>query len=142
MLSFLYILQSLGWLLYAGPMLAFAILVWLRPSSVDSFQKWGVGFGLALAVWIYTSISIQYIQTGSFYPDVESNPWMIAAFVMWISNIKLEIWTLDPIRKKNDQSATQKKHSFTYLQRHLVFHALSVMTVHVLFSMHFIEKLY
>lgn len=132
MLSLLTIIQSIGWLLYAGPMIAFAILVRLQPSSIEIFQKWGVGFGLSLAVWVYTSIAIQYLDHATFYPDLKSNLWIVAAIVMWISNIKLEIWTLDPIRKKNDISLDSLGAAQQKLKNHLAVHALFVVTVHVL----------
>ena len=132
MVSILPILQSLGWLLYAGPMIAFAILVRIQSSSIDSFQKWGVGFGLSLALWVYTCIAIQYVHHSTFYPDIQSNPWIPAAIVMWISNIKLEIWTLDPIRKKNDISLESLNHAQQKLKNHLAIHALFVIAVHVL----------
>ena len=135
MLSLL-ILQSLGWLLYAGPMIAFAILVQLHPTSIESFQKWGVGFGLSLAVWIYTSIAIQYIAHSTFYPDLTSNPWIIVAIGMWISNIKLEIWTMDPIRKKNDISSDSLIIAQKKLKTHLALHAIFVMAVHILHTPH------
>ena len=132
MVSILPILQSLGWLLYAGPMIAFAILVRVQPSSIDSFQKWGVGFGLSLALWVYTCIAIQYVNHATFYPDLQSNPWIPAAVVMWVSNIKLEIWTLDPIRKKNDISLESLNAAQQKLKNHLAVHALFVLAVHVL----------
>jgi len=132
MVSLLPILQSLGWLLYAGPMISFAILVHVQKSSIDSFQKWGVGFGLSLAMWIYTSIAIQYTQHATFYPDLQSNPWIAVALLMWISNIKLEIWTLDPIRKKNDISSEDLQRAHKKLKNHLAVHALFVVLVHIL----------
>ena len=132
MLSLLPILQSIGWLLYAGPMISFAILVRFQPASIESFQKWGVGFGLSLAVWVYTSIAIQYMDHATFYPELQSNPWIIAAIVMWISNIKLEIWTLDPIRKKNDSSSASLLLAEQKLKNHLAVHALFVIAVHLL----------
>ena len=135
MLSLLPILQSIGWLLYAGPMIAFAILVRFHPSSIESFQKWGVGFGLSLAVWVYTSIAIQYMDHATFYPELQSNPWIVAAIIMWISNIKLEIWTLDPIRKKNDISSDSLLHAEQKLKNHLTLHALFVIAVHLLQSL-------
>lgn len=133
MLPFLYTLQSLGWVLYAGPMIAFAILIHIQPTCTEHFQRWGVGFGVSLTIWIYSSIAIQYVHTGSLYPDISSNPWIIAAFIMWISNIKLEIWTLDPIRKKNDISSDQLEISRKNLNTHLTFHALFIVTVQILY---------
>ena len=132
MLSTLSVLQSLGWLLYAGPMIAFAILVRVHTPSVESFQKWGVGFGLSLTLWIYTSIAIQYFNNATFYPDLSSNPWIIAGITMWISNIVLEIWTLDPIRKKNEISSDALQKSQQRLKNHLAIHAFFVLLVHIL----------
>ena len=130
MISILSLLQSIGWTLYAGPMIAFAIMAYTNRSSISTFQHWGVGFGLSLTLWIYTTIALQYLKNGVFYPDLQTNWWIIVAFIMWISNIKLEIWTLDPIRKKNERTPQELKQAERTLRTHLSIHALLVLIVH------------
>lgn len=134
MISILTILQSLGWALYAGPMIAFAIMIHTKKPTIPIFQLWGVGFGLSLALWIYTTIALQYAAEATFLIDIRSNIWILAAFIMWVSNVKLEIWTLDPIRKKNTKTIVQLQQAERTLKIHLSIHALLVVLVHVLFS--------
>ena len=132
MISLISNIQSLGWALYAGPMIAFCIMVHTNKSSIPIFMHWGVGFGLALTTWIYSSITLQYLSAGHFFPDLSQNSWMIAAFLMWVSNIKLEIWTLDPIRKNKDKTLEGQEKSIQYLKRHLIIHALLIVSVQFL----------
>ena len=132
MLLLLSTLQSLGWLLYAGPMLAFAVMVFTNKNTISCFTHWGVGFGLSLTLWIYTTIALQYLNQGNFEPILSKNMWIPLAICMWISNIKLEIWTLDPIRKKNDKTAEEQEIAIRSLQMHLVVHSMLILSVHTL----------
>lgn len=132
MIPLLSVLQSLGWALYAGPMIACTIMVFTNKNTIPIFMHWGVGFGLSLATWIYATIALQYALHHNFYPALSENIWIIVAICMWISNIKLEIWTLDPIRKKNDKTEEEQENAIHSLQKHLVVHSLLILTVHVL----------
>ena len=132
-IEFLYVCQNLGWTVYAGPMIAFAVLSYIHPHFYTPFSHFGVGFGLSLTLWIYSTIGIQYLSEGHFFPSLTDNPWLIAAFVMWISNIKLEIWTLDPIRKHKEAILPQKH--MRSLRAHLSVHALLIALVEILFAL-------
>ena len=134
MIEFLYVCQNLGWTIYAGPMIAFSVLSYIHPQFYQLFSRFGVGFGLSLAVWIYSTIAIQYLSEGHFFPSLTEKPWLIAAFVMWISNIKLEIWTLDPVRKNKEEILPQKY--MRSLRAHLSVHALLIALVEVLFALY------
>ena len=133
MIEFLYICQTLAWTVYAGPMIAFCILSYLNPNFYKLFSQFGVGFGLSLTVWIYSTIVIQYLSEGHFFPSPQENPWLIAALIMWVSNIKLEIWTLDPIRKNKDPILPQKY--MRSLRSHLSVHTLLIALVEILFAL-------
>jgi len=130
MIEALTVCQSIGWTLYAGPMLAFCIMAYTNNNFYKSFSHFGVGFGLALTLWIYSSIALQYLSDGHFYPNIKEALWIPAALLMWISNIKLEIWTLDPIRKNKSPALKQHIRS---LRMHLTLHSLLIISVHILF---------
>ena len=87
--------------------------------TLTSFQKWGVGFGLSLTVWIYSTIIITYIEKGGFHIDADEVLWTSFAFLMWVSNIILEIWTLDPIRKKESKTQEEQIKAEKKLKTHL-----------------------
>ena len=132
MLEILLFTQLLGWLLYAGPMIALTTLFLYDRSAAETFQKWGVGFGLSLTLFVYSSIGLQYLKAGHFYPTFDEKPWLVPAFLMWISNIKLEIWTLDPIRKRKDKTESELSQAHTHLRNHLLVHSLLILVVQVL----------
>lgn len=133
MLEILYVCQTIGWTLYAGPMIAFSIMAYTDKNFYKSFSHFGVGFGLSLTLWIYSTIAIQYLSQGHFFPNIRENLWIPVAIVMWISNIKLEIWTLDPIRKSKEPIVPS-----IYLQSlrsHLTIHASLIALVQILFAL-------
>ena len=133
MLEILYVLQTLGWTLYAGPMIAFSIMLYTNKESYKSFSHFGVGFGLSLTLWIYSTIAIQYLSKGHFFPELGENLWIPVAIAMWISNIKLEIWTLDPIRKSKDPIVSSIH--LQSLRSHLTIHAALIALVQILFTL-------
>lgn len=106
------LLRDLGFLLYAGPMVAFtALVLWAgrahpRPwEVVRTYRSWGPGFGLAMGATVLGALSLHYLHHGAFRwswdstgAQVELAAWLCFG-VLWASNIKLEIWTLEPLRK-------------------------------------------
>ena len=140
MIPFLLFLRDFFWLLYAGPMIAFTLLIVLTPISaqpqlrarIRAFQSWGPGFGIALGLCIYSAVAGFWMQNGDFdLPWQTSSEQLFSSGVlvglcMWISNIKLEIWTLDPIRKKDDVDLSSYVESVPPLKKHLVVHSLMV----------------
>lgn len=127
------------WMLYAGVIIAFALTT-IRPVDhrefLNAFRAMGVVLGLSFGGTILSSIAITWIQRGSFFPEttIEAVGWGVG-LLLWISNIVLEIWTLDPIRKhalgilppERDIQALERK-TLTHVRLHA---GLCLMT-HVL----------
>ena len=106
------LLQNIGFLLYAGPMVAFAILVAVRDRTglapweiLRVYRAWGAGFGLSLGATVFGGLARYWLDHGSFTWgwDTPAETITLATFVaflvMWASNIKLEIWSLEPMRR-------------------------------------------
>ena len=107
------VLEHLGFLLYAGPMVAFTVLVVLaeripdtRPwELVRAYRAWGGGFGLALGACILGMLSGRWLDRGAFTwawgtsAEQLDLAYSLLFLLMWASNLFLEIWTLDPLRK-------------------------------------------
>lgn len=142
-------LQDLGFLLYGGPMVAFTVLVAvayrlpnLRPwDVVRVYRAWGAGFGLSLGATVLGGLVRYYLEHGSFtWPtDTPEQQATLATFLcflaMWASNVKLEIWTLEPLRKLDkggDPDAEAWRAPHARLARHMVVHSALVLGAAVL----------
>lgn len=104
---------ALGAAAYAGPMLAFAVLINARgripnlPTAavVRVARAWGPGFGIALGAAVFGALTLHYGERGRFAwgpsagGDVRELACWSAGLLLWISNIQLEVWTLEPLRK-------------------------------------------
>ncbi len=140
------LLQNLGFLLYGGPMVAFAILViaayqipGVKPwDVVRIYRAWGAGFGLSMGACVLGGLSLYYLRNGSFTWGWETPQervvlgTFLSFFLLWASNIKLEIWTLEPLRKLDkgepiDEEAWAVAH--TRLARHMARQAVLVFIV-------------
>ncbi len=140
------LLQNLGFLLYGGPMIAFAILVaaayqipGVKPwDIVRVYRAWGAGFGLAMGATVLGGLTRYYLKHGSFSWGWETAQervvlaTFLAFFLLWASNIKLEIWTLEPCRKLDreggiDEAAWAVAHA--RLARHMLRQAVLVFIV-------------
>lgn len=102
-LLYLTLFRDVCWTLYAGVILAYAINSIRTTSPTDfltSFRSVGVILGLSFGGTILSSIVLYWFTRGSYFPTstLEMVGWGIG-FALWVSNIILEIWTLDPIRK-------------------------------------------
>jgi hypothetical protein len=140
-------LRDVGFTLYGGPMVVWAVLLATRGRlhSVDAasiirvFRAWGPGFGLALGACVLGALGSRYLQTGTFiwYFDTAGGRLDAGAWgfflAMWISNIKLEIWTLDPLRKLDGEQGITDPEAYETsarrLQSHLMVHSLLVLIV-------------
>lgn len=150
MLNLAHVLQNLGFLLYGGPMVAFAILVAAARTIphmhvwdvVRTYRSWGAGLGIALGACVFGGLLRFYLLFGGFlsvWDQPEASAWLPTFgvfFVMWASNIKLEIWTLDPLRKL-DQNGTIKDEAayaiaHAALARHMSAQAAMVAIIVVL----------
>ena len=103
-LQSLEVIREVAWSMYLGLMLAFAILSVFSEFDLPDYLKWfskfGVVLGLSLGATLLPSIVLVWFERGSYYPQgTLETVGVTIGFVMWISNIILEIWTLDPIRK-------------------------------------------
>ena len=111
------LLQDLGFLLYAGPLVAFSVLIILcgRISTlpphavVRTYRAWGPGLGISLGACILGAAWGYWQDNGAFTWSCATSEqcWIIAVhgtfLLAWISNIKLEVWTLEPLRKLVEQ---------------------------------------
>jgi hypothetical protein len=143
------ILRDLGFLLYAGPMVAFTVLV--RMSSriphlapwdvVRVYRSWGPGLGLSLGACVFGALVAKWLTDGAFswpFDDAHrlSSIGWLTFLAMWISNIKLEIWTLEPTRKldKNGQIADEAafRAALGPLSRHMIVHSALIVAIVIL----------
>ena len=147
-----HILQDLGFILYAGPLLAFCVLITLAPrlegltihGVVRTYRAWGPGLGLALGACILGALTGEWLDRGEFSWSLHSatEQWRSAAhglFVAaWVSNIKLEIWTLEPLRKLDSAAPADPPDSSAYaaaaeaLRTHMAVHSALILGVAVL----------
>lgn len=131
-------------------MVAFAILVSLGdrlPSLapwdvVRVYRAWGAGFGLSLGACILGGLSGYWLRTGSFaWGFGTSEEALISAtflvfFAMWISNLFLEVWTLEPLRKLDQNGVIKDEAAYragaSKLSRHMLAQALLAASVAIL----------
>ena len=140
----LLIIRNFTWMLYAGPMIGFCLLLFVTPAHnrvtrVQTFQAFGPIFGISLGLCIYAAIAHHWIVYEHFYMSWETqksqimNAGVLCGLAMWISNIKLEVWTLDPFRKISPDTEQDKyKKLIPSLQNHLVVHVLLVIGTTIL----------
>ncbi len=97
-------LEIVGFWVYATPffLLAALSIPKIRLERLCPFMSLGPLIGLSLGGCILGALSGIWMDHETFSWDHSSNSEMglhITFFMMWVSNIKFEIWTLDPIRK-------------------------------------------
>ena len=142
---FAHTLRDLGFLLYGGPMVAFAILmVWdelqgrtLAATTTRVFRAWGPGFGLSLGATVLGALSGRWLTHGTFSfsmstgaETIDTIAWCLF-FLLWLSNIQLEVWTLHPVRGADPNDTPPDAALFPAacrrLRRHVVLQACLVM---------------
>ena len=150
LLTLALLLRDLGFLLYGGPLVAFAILLLvvervpgIAPwELVRSWRAWGPGLGLALGATVLGALSAHWLRRGAFSwggdslgQQLELAAWL-AFFLLWLSNIKLEIWTLEPLRRLDRAGALEDPDAYRAalppVRLHLALHAGLVLIVVVL----------
>lgn len=139
------ILRDLGFLAYGGPLLAFAFLLVFRAQVVAldtaglvrAFRSWGPGLGLSLGLCVLCALTAHALQHGGFAwsldRPLEAVAWL-SFLALWVSNIRLEIWTLDPLRLLDKDGTITDETAYAdaaeSLTRHLAGHGcLVVLTV-------------
>jgi hypothetical protein len=145
MSTYLILTRDLAWMLYAGPFIAFTALLCcerhLRPLATRDllrcYRSWGAGLGISLGVCIFSALLGYYLEHGSFQiPSQVRTDQVFAAgiffgFLMWVSNIKLEVWTLDPLRKLDESPDTEAYQSAVHrLRSHMIFHSILIFATH------------
>lgn len=122
-----------SWNIYFGGMLLFAIYSIFNTHKSQAislqFQGFGVIFGLSLGAAILSKIVLHWLDVGHYYPRNTAETLGFGfAFLTWLSNMVLEVWTLDPIRKfhkelqeKSFDSRAAEMHFFRHLWLHTLF---------------------
>ena len=134
-------------MLYAGPMVAFAILIAARNAIpnmapwtlVRTYRAWGAGFGISLGLCILGGLTRYYLRHGSFTWgwSTPAETRVLATFLcflaMWASNIKLEIWSLEPLRKLDKDGDVADPEAYraatASFSQHLTMHAVLALLV-------------
>ncbi len=150
MLTASHLIQDIGFLFYGVPLVTIALwttMAIVRPatSAVQPIRwqrRLGPFLGLSLGACIYGSLAHRYLNTGSLQwhcspaSEREVTIILLVFIVMWISNIKLEIWALEPLRKldprpkdgpPSDPVAYQS--AARTLSRHLLVHAVLLCVI-------------
>jgi len=128
------ILHDLGMMLYAGPFVAFTVLVALsqrlpalKPwDVVRTFRAWGAGLGLAMGAWVLGLLARHYLVTGGFSWGW-INLWQgftlaahLVFLALWIWNVRVEVWSLEPLRRLDDKGEIADPAAYTAATRRLV----------------------
>ena len=141
------ILRDLGFVAYGGPLVAFAFLLGFRSQVlaldtvglVRAFRSLGPVLGLSLGLCVLGGLSAHALQHGGFSWSLERPGELVAwasFFALWVSNIRLEIWTLDPLRLLDKDGVITDEATYASavdgLTRHLAVHAALVVCTVVL----------
>ena len=98
------------------------------PDILRAYTRVGPLLGIAMGACIAAALA-ELWMTHQAFPllDAEHLPMTVAFLVVWVSNIKLEIWTLEPIRKATEWSPSTD--ALKSLRRHLWVHCLALGAV-------------
>ena len=134
------ILRNMAWYIYFGIVVATAVLCVFssdKAKVIAIFQQFGVILGVSFGSTVLFSMLLRWIEVGHFYPSYSQDTMIFTVGVMlWLSNMILEIWTLDPIRKSQlhlleDKTRIDRAQAST--QFHIVLQALlctSLVVIH------------
>lgn len=132
-LSTLDVIRNVAWSMYMGLVIAFAMLSIFSKIDIESYLEWfrrfGVILGLSLGATLLPSIVLIWFERGSYYPQSTLETIGCAVgFGMWVSNMVLEIWTLDPIRKydlgildEQQDITTKRDKALIHIRLHAIF---------------------
>jgi hypothetical protein len=149
LISLLLLFRDLGLMVYGGSLLAMTILIgcaragvipYIRlEDAVRVYRAWGPGLGLSMGAIVFFGLSHHYLGTGAFHwpLDAATTPAWVVLFLAWVSNLRLEVWTLDPLRKLDGEggvgdTAAYREAAGTLLG-HLVAQDLLIFATVVLF---------
>lgn len=137
------LLRDLGFMLYGGPMVAFAALVAAQPrvpglpieAVLRAFRAWGPGFGLSLGASVLGALVGWWARTGAMQWGTEplgragTVAWLLF-LALWASNIRLEVWTLEPTRRADPPAGPLDASALAAAARPLRWHlALQALLV-------------
>ena len=148
------VLRDLCFLLYGGPLVAFTAVVLAArlgavpylslQQAVRAYRAWGPGLGVSLGLTILFLLSAHWLQQGAFtWPGDTPHPQLTLAawltfFVLWVSNLWLEVWTLEPLRKLDAPDkpfdATAFARASGPLLTHMGIHSGLILAVVILFG--------
>ncbi len=119
MIAVLHALNVIAGTIHGGALLVFALLLLFRSKIphvrtedvVRVYRAFGGGIGLSLGVFIPTELfrHITGLNPGVALPEALALHWdttnhsflsakMLILFVLWVSYVHLEVWTLEPLR--------------------------------------------
>jgi hypothetical protein len=134
--------HNIVWNIYFGGILTFSIYSLFKskesPSISLQFKNVGVVLGLSLGFAILSKLLSHWLVFGHYYPrnTVEAIAFG-SAFLLWLSNMILEIWTLDPIRKHHKgllpKTAKPDDLEKRFL-RHLWLHSIFLLSTQLSFG--------
>jgi len=108
------LLRDLSFVVHAGGIATFALLAALSarmggpPTALvlRAYRAFGPGLGISLGLTILGALVAHYGSVGelSWWPSPAMGGWYgtlawATFFLAWVSNIQLEVWTLEPLRK-------------------------------------------
>jgi hypothetical protein len=147
------LLRDVGFLLYGGPIVAFAMIMMFVPrlapltpwAAVRTYRAWGPGLGLSLGATVLGALLHRWFTTGGFTwgwataaEQLDLAGWL-CFLVMWASNVKLEVWTLEPLRKLDQDGVITDESAFAAgtrgLSRHLALQAVLALAVLILWRL-------
>jgi hypothetical protein len=135
-------LEIAGFTVYAAPVLA--MTAWLsmglqRPlaAGLRRYLALGPVLGIALGACILGAVGRLWLEEGGFTWNLENPQGQLAAaqqaifLLVWVSNIKLEIWTLDGARAAIAEQASPESFqaAASTLRRHLWLHSVGLLTI-------------
>lgn len=134
--------HNIVWNIYFGGILTFSIYSFFKsketPSISLQFKNVGVVLGLSLGFAILSKLLSHWLDVGHYYPrSTMETIAFTAAFLLWLSNMILEIWTLDPIRKYHKgllPETTNPEDLEKQFLRHLWLHSIFLLTTQLSFG--------
>ena len=144
------ILQHAGFIVYALPILWCTFKMHqLKEQSglvrpLRTFRRMGPVLGLSLGACILGVLAGQWLDHQAFElhwstdSDRVESAMYITFFAIWVSNIKLEIWTLEPLRKIDNATSLYPESMDAFhsaaapVRAHLLLHTIGILSIIIL----------
>jgi len=124
-------IECIGFGIYSAIFLRCGLLNIARPNeaALARLMRAGPVLGISLGVAIFALIASIWLTHGRFVL-ADFPPWgqltLAVLFILWISNLVFEIWTLDPVRKLEGGSS-EATQAVKIARTHLLAHCLFVI---------------